>query len=264
MAFSSEELLAVAAASPDAAGRRDKKAWLDLFAATGEVEDPVGSLTCRKDVDGRLGRFFDTFIAPTEIRFDVHQDIVDNDTVLRDVTIHTRFPSGAALAVPAHVIYGMVREGGAVRIGRLAAHWELLTMIVAMFSCGFRGIATMVALSWRMLRVQGVRGYLSYTKALFTGVSRHRGRALARAAIAAINARDDAAWARLCCRDNPLAFPGVPDGMTFETERVIVCGWTATVGLHAAGRRIGVLLLDIAPADGAMAGARLLLTTATG
>ena len=74
--------------SPAAVGDHDKAAWLELFARYNIVEDPVGSRPhlsgvydgrSRRRGSGPLARFWDTFIAPNQIRFQVDHDFVEEE-----------------------------------------------------------------------------------------------------------------------------------------------------------------------------------------
>ncbi len=90
------ELLATVARSPAAVAAGDRAAWVSIFAHFNIVEDPVGSRPHHSGIfDAKAGkrcqapleRFFDTFIAPNDIRFHVDRDIVCENHVVRDLTI---------------------------------------------------------------------------------------------------------------------------------------------------------------------------------
>ncbi|MCT6631918.1 hypothetical protein, partial [Staphylococcus aureus] len=75
-----------------------------------------------------IDRFYETFIAPNALSFDVEKDIVggeDRMTVVRDLHINTVMSTGVRIAVPMHIRYRLCEEEGALRIHRLYAHWEL-------------------------------------------------------------------------------------------------------------------------------------------
>ena len=82
MAFTRADFLATAERSPAAAGARDRKTWVGLFAADGRIEDPVGSAPHQGVAE--IGRFYDTFIGPRVIRFHPDVDIVVGPSVVRD------------------------------------------------------------------------------------------------------------------------------------------------------------------------------------
>jgi ketosteroid isomerase-like protein len=206
--------IATVEASPALVAARDKAAWLALFSDDGEVEDPVGSLPCRIPDGGRergrVAAFWDTYIAPNGIRFEVHRDLADGDDVLRDVTIHTTLSTGARLAVPSYVLYRLVPAGAgggagsgsglgtgagsgagagagaqaafpadAFRIRRLAAHWEIVPMVGQVLRQGLRGWWTVTVMTFLILRHQGLRGLASYLKSILGGLRRSTGRRIA-------------------------------------------------------------------------------------
>ena len=78
--FSKDQMLAVVNASPAAVAAHDKSQWLGLFSRQGIVEDPVGSAAhVRKaglQAVDPLDPFYETFIAPNDIRFEVERDLV--------------------------------------------------------------------------------------------------------------------------------------------------------------------------------------------
>ncbi|MBM4396973.1 MAG: nuclear transport factor 2 family protein [Deltaproteobacteria bacterium] len=190
--------IATVEASPALVARHDKASWLALFSDDGEVEDPVGSLPCRVGDGGRdrgrVAAFWDTYIAPNGIRFEVHRDLVDGDDVLRDVTIHTTLSTGARLAVPSYVLYRLVPDHDAAgadadaqaasparafRIRRLAAHWEIVPMVGQVLRQGLRGWWTVTVMTFLILRHQGLRGLASYLKSILGGLRRSAGRRIA-------------------------------------------------------------------------------------
>lgn len=187
--------------SPALASAHDKAGWLELFADGAVVEDPVGTAPHQKGSryrgdDDELGRFYDTFIAPNEIRFEVREDILAPPEVVRDVVIHTRLGSGLDLSVPARLLYEVTSRRGGLQIARLAAHWELRRMSVRALRSGSRGLATSVALTRRLLSFQGLRGTLAYSRGLASGIF-GRGPQTAERFRAAVAARDPAGIAAL-------------------------------------------------------------------
>ena len=85
MRFSREEKIAHINKSPDYVAIHDKNKWLSIFSEYAIVEDPVGSkphVAGLKDKKNskrgnlNLSRFYETFIAPNTIVFDVKSDIV--------------------------------------------------------------------------------------------------------------------------------------------------------------------------------------------
>ncbi|MBI2382542.1 MAG: nuclear transport factor 2 family protein [Gammaproteobacteria bacterium] len=229
---SAARLLETAKASPAAVAVHDRAGWLALYASDGLVNDPVGS---RPHV-GRaaLERFYDTFIAPNAIRFRSNQDLVCGSTVVRDVTIQTTMPSGLRLDVPAHLLYEIAEEGGALRIRRLYAHWELLPMVGQALRTGFKGLWTFTALSGRMLARQGLGGVFGFMRGFF-GV----GRAGKRRAQALLGnwKRGDAAWAAQQLEPDATVEVAVGGDATLAelVSRLRLRGWTKML---AAGRTV--------------------------
>lgn len=118
------ELLALVWSSPAYVAAHDKAGWLGIFATQHVVEDPVGSRPVRSEDPGALGRFWDTFIAPNQIEFEVVTDWVDGFDVVRDVTIVTTLRPGVVVRTPAHLLYETAYEDGVLKVRRMAAHWE--------------------------------------------------------------------------------------------------------------------------------------------
>lgn len=167
--FSREAMLATVKGSPAAVAAHDKAAWLGLFANSCLVNDPVGSKP-HVDADA-ISRFYDTFIAPNDIRFDVDHDIVCGQTVARDAVIRITMGSGLQVSVPAHLRYELVEQDGDLRIRGLFAHWELMPMVTGTLRQGLRGWLTYARLSVLMIACQGVGGVLGFMRG-FRGVGR--------------------------------------------------------------------------------------------
>jgi ketosteroid isomerase-like protein len=191
-------------ASPECVARHDKAGWLALFAQNGVVEDPVGSAPNRKghfrgrseSGDDELGSFYETFIAPNQIRFEVLRDIVTDTEVVRDVLIHSTLSTGLQVSVPTYLIYEMTEEDGEVRIARLAAHWELPRQSLQTLRGGLKGWSSLLLLSGKMLRIQGPAGMAGYSKGMLRGIF-GRGRAVVGKLCDAVTRGDEAALAGL-------------------------------------------------------------------
>ncbi|MFN8103635.1 MAG: transporter [Acidimicrobiia bacterium] len=158
--------------SPQAVAAHDKDAWLAIFAGLSAIEDPVGSRPHVAGVfdarsarrgDGALSRFYDTFIAPNEIAFHVDRDIVCADHVVRDLDIEITMAPRVVVRVPMHLVYELGEEDGELVICRLAAHWELVPMVVRLVSRGPRAWPVGVALGRRMLANLGPVGALGFS-----------------------------------------------------------------------------------------------------
>ncbi len=164
-------MLACVQASPEAVARHDRDTWLGLFSEDAEVHDPVGA---RPHLGPEaIARFYDTFIAPNDVAFEVDHEGVCKDLVWRDVTIHTRMATGLALSVPAHLRYQLTTTAdGALRIHRLYAHWELASMVRQSLSQGWLGVRTYAGLTRHMLAQQGMAGAVGFARG-FGGIGAH-------------------------------------------------------------------------------------------
>jgi hypothetical protein len=169
-------LLAQVEKSPAAVAIHDKTAWMSIFAQYHIVEDPVGSKPHVSGIydsasgargNAPLSRFFDTFIAPNQIAFDVKKDIVCANHVVRDLTINIQMSEHVQAQVPMHLLYELIEENGEWKIVRLAAHWELMPMIFQLLGKGFSCFGVLGSLTVRMLKLQGFFGMLGFSKAVF-------------------------------------------------------------------------------------------------
>jgi hypothetical protein len=173
--FTEQQCLACVERSPAAVAAHDKDAWLSLFARYNVVEDPVGAAPHVTGVfdkrtgyrsNGRLSRFYDTFIAPNTIRFDVERDTVCGLHVVRDLTIEITMAPQVVVRVPMHLLYELIVEAGELKIFRLAAHWELRPMLQQQVAQGRAFIGVGAASTARMLRHQGIVGMAGFMSAL--------------------------------------------------------------------------------------------------
>jgi SnoaL-like domain len=160
MAFTRADMLATAERSPAAAGARDRAAWVGLFAATGRVEDPVGS-TPHRGV-AAIGRFYDTFIGPRNVRFHPDVDTVVGPTVVRDGELEVTMASTLTLRVPVYIRYDLQDDAGELKIAALSAFWELPTMVGQFLRGGIRAVPAGLQLSKLLLTNQGLVGTLGF------------------------------------------------------------------------------------------------------
>jgi hypothetical protein len=243
--MSSDPRIDFVAQSPKLCAAHDRAGWVGLFAADGQVNDPVGS----RPHEGReaIERFYDTFIAPNQLSFAVDNDVVCGMTVMRDLHINTTMSTGVRLSVPMHLRYELVEEAGTLKIRRLYAHWELGEMLRQQMST-LNGIWTSFQLTPRLLRHQGFAGLFGLMRGL-SGNGR-AGKATAStflAALAAGNATAAGAFlAEGCTIETP---PGTPVGLTelaagargLEWRKLIGAGNFASATIHWGPRR-GVAL----------------------
>lgn len=185
MSFDREQLITHVARSPKLCAAHDKAGWLGLFASDGQVNDPVGSTPH----DGRqqLDNFYETFIAPNQLSFNVSNDVVCGMSVMRDLDILSVMSTGVRVTVPMHLRYELVEEGGALKIRRLYAHWELPAMLKQQMG-SLNGILTSFQLTPRMLRYQGVAGVVGFMRGL--GGNGRAGKATASTFLAALASGD--------------------------------------------------------------------------
>jgi hypothetical protein len=160
MAFTRADLLATAERSPAAASARDRKAWVGLFTSNGCVEHPVGS-TPHRGV-AAIGRFYDTFIGPRDVRFHPDVDIVVDQTVVRDGELEVTMASTLTLRVPIYLRYDLMDEAGELKIAALSAFWELPAMVGEFLRGGIRAVPAGLQLSRLLMRNQGLVGTLGF------------------------------------------------------------------------------------------------------
>ena len=173
-----EKLYELVKRSPELVATHDREGWLALFSSAAVVEDPVGAGWNCKGRDWRcgcdgLGRFYDIFIGPNDIKFTINQDIVTDSEVVRDVLIHTRLPNGAVSEVAAYLIYRGVMEGGEVKLAGLQAHWDFKGNATSLLrNNGIKGVAASGAQFGKMLRIQGLKRVVEYLGAMYKGISK--------------------------------------------------------------------------------------------
>jgi len=258
--FNREQLLEAAMASPAAVAAHDREAWTGLFATDYSVEDPVGS---RPHVPGSKGRkpverFFDTFIAPNDIIFNVDRDIVNGDVVLRDLSIEIHMAAGAVASVPMHVTYEMIEENGALRIIRLRAHWELSPMVKQVLGKGWRGIWAFSLLGCRMMRIQGFGGALGFSRG-FRGIHR-RGKRMVEQFVETLDQRDSERLTGLFSEKNEgICFPADEEPVSPEffmeqfkdrlsLAKVLAAGYFVSFS-YSTGESRGAGIFEFNPED---------------
>jgi hypothetical protein len=273
-------LLAHAQASPTAVAAKDKRAWLALFAEGGCVEDPVGTPAYRKAAhsvgrgDGRddLERFYDCFVAPNTIRFEVHRDLVAGRSVVRDVTLHVTGPSGVTAAVPAHLVYTMASEPGPLRIARMEGFWQSADVMRTVRRAGARGVAALTLNLWQLVRSFGLTGARAYLRGVRDRVRSSVAREAVRAWIDAVDAADVQRAAALCDPACEVELPGGDrasiaralsgdlSGWRVEADKILACGWAASCSLRLRSgdrERHGVAVFELARRSARLRGVRL-------
>jgi hypothetical protein len=242
MDYQNEQLLAVVDRSPQLVAVHDRQGWLDLFSDDAVVEDPIGSPPAGK-ASGLLGRFWDTFIAPHQIRFEVKRDLFSGREVFRDVIIHTRITDRVQIDVPAYLLYQLEERGGVLHVRRLAAHWELARLSLGALKLGPRAWWPMTRLFGRMLGRMGFSWVGGYLAALWGGIG-SRGIKAVHELTTAIERRDPAALKQLFAADNPQI--DVPEGSRLLIEDPVAAGWTVSFRFRIADGAEGLGLLEFA------------------
>ncbi|MFI6366097.1 nuclear transport factor 2 family protein [Nocardia sp. NPDC050630] len=245
-----QDLIAAVQASPRAVTAHDKVAWVELFTAEATVNDPVGS---RPHI-GRaaIERFYDTFIGPNTIAFQVDHDFVGPSTVVRDLLIRTTMSTGATVAVPMHLRYDLVEQDGVWKITRLAAHWELAAMIVQLLRTGLPGLGAALKLGPQLIANQGFDGMLGMMQAL-GGIGRS-GKRVAAQIFSAAAATDISRVRRLLSERTIIELAGTRISLEEFTNRSRNMQWGKLI---AAGRTVsasvqldaaqGVAFVEFAP-----------------
>lgn len=163
------ELIDLVEGSPTAVAVHDRAAWLSLFNPDAEVNDPVGSAP-HVGVEA-IGRFYDTFIGPNTITFQVERDVVTGMSVVRDLHVTTVMSTGATLRIPMHLRYIADDADGELKIARLYAHWELPSMIEQLMRAGGKGILASAKLTPQLVSNLGPGGVVGFMRG-FVRVSR--------------------------------------------------------------------------------------------
>jgi hypothetical protein len=187
-----EHLLTVVERSPQAAGAHDRSGWVALFTGDGRIEDPVGS---RPHVGHeQIGRFYDTFIGPRDIKFHRDLDIVVGTVVLRDLELEVAMGSAVTMYIPAFLRYDLREVNGDWRIGELRAYWELPAMMLQFLRTGPGAVSPALALSKGLFAHQGLRGTAGFMAGFRRVGARHK--KLVETFLDAVARRDQSAASR--------------------------------------------------------------------
>lgn len=116
-----------ARASWAAVEAKDRDAWLSLMAPSCRVEDPIGVAPTNPTGKGACGpeelaEFWDTNIAPNQIRFAIHDSRVAGDESAHLMTLTTTLGDGSVAEVTPIVTYRVDDEG---RLLALRGFWTL-------------------------------------------------------------------------------------------------------------------------------------------
>jgi len=162
-----DDCIALVNRSPETVAVHDKTAWMNIFAKDYHLEDPVGSKLKVSPVGEEqplapLSRFYDTFMAPNDIAFNVTRDIVCANHVMRDLTLHVKMAGKLDSYVPMHLLYELVEEDGDHKVARLEAHWEYGATNKQVLRHGFAALPILAGMVRRMLNHIGWRGMLAF------------------------------------------------------------------------------------------------------
>jgi hypothetical protein len=173
--------------SPELVGVHDKDGWLALYTDDATLEDPVGGGVHRGPA--ALGKFWDVFIAPNEVRFDPRFECGAGSLVVRCVTISTKTKvSEERFDLPAIIEY---RTRGS-KIASLRAFWEPRRAIAWHAGQGARGAMGLMRHGMRTTFGLGIGSAMGFGRALVPAVSRSSGREIAEGFARAMGSR--AAW----------------------------------------------------------------------
>ena len=154
-----QDIHAVVRSSPAAVGAHDKAGWIALFDEDYVIEDPVGWRQVRGE---DISAFWDAFIAPNDIEFVVHHDWIDGLHVVRDVTIVTTLGTGLKVTTPAHLRYELVERDGALKVERMAAHWEVLPNVAQLMRPRAAHLRSGASMGANLVRTLGLRDTVRY------------------------------------------------------------------------------------------------------
>lgn len=241
MEYTKESLVKIVQQSPEAVAIHDKAAWMSIFASNHIVEDPVGSVPHLSNPGSdkphdALSRFYDTFIAPNQIAFDVASDSVSGLHVMRDLTINLQMSDKVSAQVPMHLLYELADDNGELKVARLAAHWEFMPMIVQLLKKGFAAVPVLASLTVRMFKLQGLGGTLGFSKAALNIGQKGKEKVLAFER--AFNAKDKAALKALLADGEIAYMPESSEPMSAQAFIEQVSGHISVSKLLAAGQGV--------------------------
>jgi Nuclear transport factor 2 (NTF2) domain len=245
-----EHLLAAVERSPQAFSVHDRDGWVGVFTADARVEDPVGS---RPHVgQAEIGRFYDTFIGPRDIKFHRDLDIVFGTVVLRDLELEVAMGSAVTMLIPAFLRYDLREAHGEWQIAELRAYWELPAMMWQFLRTGSAAMSPALQLSRSLLTNQRVRGTAGFMSGFRRAGARHK-----KLVEAFLNALAHGNTAAATHALSPTATTTLGDSEPLDIaqlaeqlggarpNKVIGAGSTVAVSLHSNHGR-GIVFADVA------------------
>jgi len=245
-----EHLLAAVERSPQAAAAHDRPGWVGLFTDDARIEDPVGSSPHVGHT--QIGRFYDAFIAPRDIKFHRDLDVVFGTVVLRDLELEVAMGSAVTMYIPAFLRYDLREANGQWRIAELRAYWELPAMMLQFLRTGSRAASPALQLSRGLLRHQGLRGTAGFMAGFRRAGARHK--ACVEAFLGAATQGDKlAAWETLSPDATITLGDNDPLDLAELVEQLNGANWTkmngagptVTVSLNTGHGR-GIMFADMA------------------
>jgi hypothetical protein len=244
------QLLATVERSPQAAAAHDRAGWVGLFTDDGRIEDPVGS---RPHMGReRIGRFYDTFIGPRDIKFHRDLDIVFGTVVLRDLELEVAMGSAVTMYIPAFLRYDLRAANGQWKIAELRAYWELPAMMLQFLRTGSPAVSPALQLSRGLLANQGLRGTAGFMAGFRRVGERHK--KVVETFVGALARGDKFAALRALSSTAPITLgDNDPLDIAELVEQLDGAGWTkmnsagptVTVSLNSAHGR-GIMFADVA------------------
>jgi hypothetical protein len=167
-----DDLMVAVERSPQAFTVHDRAGWVGVFTADARVEDPVGS-SPHVGYE-QICRFYDTFIAPRDIKFHRDLDIVNGNVVVRDLELEVAMGSAVTMYIPAFLRYDLREVDGEWKVSGLRAYWELPVMMLQFLRTGPRAMAPALQLSKGLLTNQGLRGTAGFMTGFRRAGARHK------------------------------------------------------------------------------------------
>lgn len=111
----------------------ERSAWLALFAPDAVIEDPIGVSALDPSGLGHRGieaieRFYDTVIAPNQVRFTIRESWAAGHEVANVGRITTTMPDGTVVHTDGVFTYRVDNAGSLVS---LRAYWEMDRLVFA-------------------------------------------------------------------------------------------------------------------------------------
>ncbi len=245
-----EHLLAAVERSPQAFTVHDRDGWVGVFTADARVEDPVGSAPHVGQAE--IGRFYDTFIGPRDIKFHRDLDIVLGTVVLRDLELEVAMGSAVTMFIPAFLRYDLREAHGEWQIAELRAYWELPAMMWQFLRTGSTALSPALQLSRSLLTNQRMRGTAGFMSGFRRVGARHK--KLVEAFLKAL-AHGNTAAAAHALSPNATTTLGDTDALDIAElaeqlahaswNKVIGAGSTVAVSLNSDHGR-GIVFADVA------------------